>query len=591
MTRKKSRIATKVAKEATTSKMLQDNFGEYNLVESKSAGRSINAFQFGRFKKEWSNMTLVTFSGPNAETICSGSKEYLRALGHEVRDYNKNPERGLLLNLSKIMEITPRDYARPAKPDVEKREPALYNLEFVVKGDENLSKALVLVERFHKSRLILGVRNKDNAFTKTEDGNLAVCWNYLNELEVMHTMYESENLFDYAPSIKKAARGEEVILVWDLSKIPLDTDQRKFKVFKKRDVEGVGIDPVNLVDFLCMKFMRLNSNSYKSNSCTKEDPLGCFRVKDVTYRKEVFKWLDLFNITHLSSERDGGRFWIALTKEVISFFRAHAKSDIQPTELIKRIKGGEILPTLTQNVKTMKKVSLSSGNKAGNIPADTLKGIKAKSTKKSKRRPSLSDLGKSMLEMFDTELRHLIGELDGKPIYVADIVQVGEPKGQVMINANFTNTNIESLSLEQASMLDQKLKPKGVTVSKLTSTGKVASGCILFLGDPSKIDLLAPGTEDLPKVAGPLSVSGKVKKVVQPEKSTPNGYASHVRMFMALSKDDQMECLKQSVILADGREEIMKKLKKVFLIDASKGKSLYDVAKTLGALVKPEDIL
>ncbi len=777
----KARIAEKLKKEITISSLLQDEFSRYNLKEGSSFLAGAETFKFIRFKKkEWPNKTLIIFSGLKHKEVCKEVKEYLLGLGHSLSDHKKDPEKGLVISLSNVAASKTVETVSKTKVTKSPQEMATKltsrEIELFVKGDESLSKAVTLIEKFHRSRLILGVRNRDNCFKKTEDGSLVVYWNYANILEATRTLYESEKLFGYVPSTKKASRGEEVIVVWDLSKIPLDIDRRKFRVFKKRTVEGdVEISPIQIVDFLCRKVMRLNPNFYTPNTCQDDYPVGCFHVKDEKSRRDIFERLDQFKVTYLSSEKDGGCFWVAKTPETISAFHAcTSNGDIKPTELIKRIKSGEIVPTLTKVSKKMrtdnspsvgvKEDEQYSPDEAKAIVkrilreaglyrngADRISLIKVSMYKgavvvpiyfKSKQHPTqeevkvvefetknLEGLSVSQTTIHGKPSKNLFFYFSGnskKPLVKEKNLSIepskavyrrvrkallkflksnnlertsGKDPNDYRINVNLnsrklalsglsrkakeffsdpktlptllgvdggitkagflglrgatsetfqiyfetsSDSSTEVLSVQPERPSQQKTNQKEIWSKSLeilrkadlsmhhrdgdadyrrssrnqrriplTSLSKKAR---IFLTDNAHLFSKIHGVksagfhtldgqdsenfsiifnEGLMESTLKRGISSEVTKktLIQKSKIGSKDMPSHVRMFMALSNEDQMECLEQSGLANGGKEESLKRLKGFFLIDASKGKSLYDVAKTLGALVKPEDIL
>lgn len=670
----KARVAQKIAKEATISRLLQEELSEYSLVETSSYVKGANSFTFGRFKKEWPNSTLLIFSGDNSAVMCELAKEYLTRCGHKVSDYKKNKDKGFLLNLSKVTPSTIKQdllRLRAASSDTEVTEEkeTSRDLAATVKKDAGLSNAATLVELFHESRLILGVRNKDNTFKRSEDGALAVCWNYINELEVAYVLYESERLFGYMPVTKKGVRGEEVVVVWDLSKIPLDVDRRKLRHFDKRTTKAIGVTPVDVVDFLCKKVMRLVSPSYSSNSCEKDYAMGCFSVSNVNSRADVFKWLDRFGITYLASEKDGGRFWVALTDETVHEFKNYSASkEVPPTEFIKQIHGRKLISPTTQTdtpkmEKSEKHLShVVAFGRTSNPTWSAILGyfnehqIRRRQTGKDNdysvatigsymRTISLSKLSERAIGILkngreeimsmpgvedvifsgpntckimcgvvepqiDTKTRReeesgLKTEVKARPetqslrTIVVDFLRSKRlkrvsPKGG---NDYMPNLNLkgDKLALTSLSKKAKKLLSEDVFVQEMLGIDPR----IVRAGFFDSKDNSTPDTFQVyfkPAMDSEATVSSTDSQVSSPQEETnlaPSNMASHVRMFMALSLEDQKECIAHAGLQVDGRKDILRKLERegVLLVDSVKGKSLLEALKVFDALVKPEDIL
>lgn len=344
--RPKKGVASRQRKLQTIKNSILAVRGNGNLLEG---GYTIGeqTFEFREPSKNPDSRVIVIFNGPGAVGICEKTKKALTSQGYSVYDGKFRKDRSFIVGLKGVEEAERVDQTGeirfPVVKPVSNGANGMSPIRSRVENDSDMMRALETIRKFHGSRLILGVENRDE-YVLDHKSRPAVKYSYISEGEVVYTLDEVKRLFGFEPTILEDSKGGETVLSWSLSDIPTEKlDGRSLRKYKTRKIDWGKREftPVGLIDFLCRSVLRIKPNLFENNGCHETYSFGCFHVQDEAVRREVFDWADRFNLAYLPSEKDARCFWVATDGPTARLFeRAVRDGSIEATELIKDLKMG-----------------------------------------------------------------------------------------------------------------------------------------------------------------------------------------------------------------------------------------------------------
>ncbi len=301
----------KILRERVVAEMLIKKFAEFNLVESRSAGGSYFHFKDHVHSNPY-NKTIVQFAGGNASKLKQEAIIYFRQQGHKAED--RTIYGSFVLHLKDIEPMPEgRIFGRSDTPPVEK-VPVKSDLQGglspkdMVQTDSALQRGLEAVRLLHESKLLLGTKNRraELVFLPSHLPEVAVEYNYFDEIEASEAVKLSEDCFGYTPLVRPGNRNaEKVVLQFCLNELK-NANFRTLRPRKSRTIEGRQLSAVKVATFIVAKMLRFE--------CKIEGPSSLentiFRLGHNDKRDEVLERLTVFGIPYAADKLDARCFRI-----------------------------------------------------------------------------------------------------------------------------------------------------------------------------------------------------------------------------------------------------------------------------------------
>lgn len=305
--------------------------------------KRLNTFEFADHphKEKTATRLLIIFHGNDASSLRIAADNLFNKR-YRIRSAKANKHL-FEDQLTNALDV-PLERVKPVAPDVLQKRLALrgngangngngrdhLTPDDAFRKDPRNQAVLDIIQKFHDSQLLRGVRNRKAPYVFVEGKELAVEFNYIDEDESLYVLDLCPKLLGgYSPSIRKGKqKGEEVVLQYRLSDIkPEKIDQRMLRQRSRRKLEGV--DAVKVTEFVFGKILRIERELMMHDKAG----FATFRATSEAQRTKVLEYLTGYSVVYLASEKDNRCFWVAVTASAESQFEQPTK--LPPSETIR----------------------------------------------------------------------------------------------------------------------------------------------------------------------------------------------------------------------------------------------------------------